>query len=188
MAPRRSAGPDGTGPSAVADSAPGIARPGPRPGSARHARHAARLTAVQALYQSEMTGAPLDNLIEEYCAHRLEPGGDMRDSETLGPADESTFRSILLRAGQHRERIESTVRRRLKTDWSFDRIDPVLRACLRAAGGELADPAARPSEVRRDYTELARAFGGDRREVGFAHAMLDAIAEELGCPPSGTAE
>ena len=152
----------------------------PRPaGRARRRRCAARFAAVQALYQAEMTGARLDNLIDEYCRYRLSPTTRPVASESLGPADRPTFTRVVVAVGRHRDRIERAIRLRLKPGWTADRLDPVLRASLRAAGGELADGAVRPAEILRDYTDLARAFGGDRQEIAFANAMLQAIAREL---------
>ena len=127
-----------------------------------------------------MTGRGLASLIEEYCEHRLAPDRAAPSSESLGPADRVTFTRTVVAAGRHREKIDGAIRRRLKDDWTSERLDPVLRASLRAAGGELAAGIARPAEILRDYTDLARAFGGGAREIGFANAMLEAIAAELG--------
>ncbi len=127
-----------------------------------------------------MTGRGLASLIEEYCEHRLSPDRAASSNESLGPADRDTFTSTVVAAGRHRQQIEAAIRRRLKDGWTSERLDPVLRASLRAAGGELAAGIARPAEVLRDYTDLARAFGGGAREIGFANAMLEAIAAELG--------
>lgn len=157
-------------------------RAGPRPGSARHRRCAARFAAVQALYQAEMTGTNLGSLIKEYCEHRLTPEVAAQSSESLGPADRDTFTGAVLGAGRYRDRIDGAIRRRLKDGWTSDRLDPVLRASLRAAGGELAAGTGKPAEILRDYTDLARAFGGGAREIGFANALLEAIASDLAEP------
>ena len=150
---------------------------GPR--SARQRRCAARFAAVQALYQAEMTGASLASVIHEYCKHRLQPGLADSSSDSLGPADPDTFTNAVQSAGRHREQIARAIERRLKDGWTADRLDPVLRASLRAAGGELAAGTAAAAEILRDYTDLARAFGGGQREIGFTNALLEAIAADL---------
>ena len=152
-------------------------RPSPR--SARQRRRAARFLAVQALYQAEMSGASLASVIQEYFEHRLQPGLADSSSDSLGPADQDTFSNAVLSAGRHREQIANAIRRCLKDGWTVDRLDPVLRASLRAAGGELAAGTAAAAEILGDYTDLARAFGGSAKEIGFANALLEAIAADL---------
>ncbi len=169
-------GVDGAPPESGPNPASRARRGRPAPGSARHRRCAARFAAVQALYQAEMTGVGLASLIAEYREHRLRPDATATASESLGPADETTFANAVRAAGRHRRRVDAAIRQRLKEGWTSERLDPVLRASLRAAGGELAADTASRKEILRDYTDLARAFGGSEREIGFANAMLEGIA------------
>ncbi|HEY4076708.1 MAG TPA: transcription antitermination factor NusB [Rhizomicrobium sp.] len=147
------------------------------------ARHAARLAAVQALYQMEMSGGGADEVAEEFIAHRFE--------ELPVPPDADFFTTILQGVPAHQVEIDRTVAGSLSEKWKLERVDSILRAILRGGVFELIARRDVPAKVVIDeYVAVAGAFfGGD--EPGFVNAALDAIARrkrasEFGLPtPEG---
>jgi transcription antitermination protein NusB len=142
--------------------------------AAPHAgRSAARLAALQALYQLEMTGNTPDDVIEEFVAHRFRP-----DPESGGaiPHDEAFFADLVHGVLRHQMEIDRSVARSLASGWTLGRIDSILRALLRAGAYELVARRDVPAKVVIDeYVELARDFfdGGEPR---FVNAVLDRLA------------
>jgi N utilization substance protein B len=136
-------------------------------------RSAARLAALQALYQLEMTGVAPGDVVEEFIHHRL--GHDI-ESGTLVPNDEAFFSDIVHGVLKHQVEIDRSVARSLASGWTLTRIDSILRALLRAATYELVARRDVPAKVVIDeYVELARDFfEGD--EPGFVNAVLDRLA------------
>ncbi|HEX3486906.1 MAG TPA: transcription antitermination factor NusB [Micropepsaceae bacterium] len=136
-------------------------------------RSAARLAALQALYQLEMTGVAPGDVVEEFIQHRL--GHDI-ESGKLVPNDEAFFSDIVHGVLKHQVEIDRSVARSLASGWTLTRIDSILRALLRAATYELVARRDVPAKVVIDeYVELARDFfEGD--EPGFVNAVLDRLA------------
>jgi N utilization substance protein B len=147
------------------------------------ARHAARLAAVQALYQMEMSGGGADEVAEEFIAHRFE--------ELLVQPDADFFTTILQGVPPHQVEIDRTVAGSLSEKWKLERVDSILRAILRCGVFELIARRDVPAKVVIDeYVAVAGAFFG-ADEPGFVNAALDAIARrkrasEFGLPtPEG---
>lgn len=141
----------------------------------RMARRAARLAAVQAVYQMEQAGADTEAVIEEFVAHRF---GEEAEISPAGVPEEEFF-SDLVRGVPHRQaEIDRAVLNALSAGWKLQRIDSILRAILRVAAYELIGRADVPAKVVIDeYVEIAHAFfEGD--EVGFVNAVLDRLARE----------
>ncbi|MBU3030291.1 transcription antitermination factor NusB [Paracoccus marinaquae] len=137
---------------------------------------AARLYAVQALFQMEAAGQSADRVQREFQTYRI--GAEDED----GPApeaDEALFSRILDDAVTWQSKIDQATDRGLVAKWPIDRIDPVLRALFRAAGAELVTPATPPKVVITEYVRLAQAFFPDGREPKFVNAVLDHVAREL---------
>ncbi len=136
-------------------------------------RSAARLAALQALYQLEMTGNTPGEVVEEFIQHRF--GRDPETGELI-PHDEEFFSDIVHGVLKHQVEIDRSIARSLATGWTLTRIDSILRALLRAACYELVARREVPAKVIIDeYVELARDFfEGD--EPGFVNAVLDRLA------------
>jgi transcription antitermination protein NusB len=141
----------------------------------RAMRSAARLYAVQALFQMEASGAPLTKVREEFESHRL---GLEIDGESYGDPDLDLFRSILHEAVNNQARIDQITDRALVAKWPISRIDPTLRAVFRAAGAELLALDTPPKVAITEYIAVARAFFPDVREQKFVNAVLDQMARE----------
>lgn len=139
------------------------------------ARSAARLAAVQALYQMEKTGQGVEAVIREFAEHRI--GRDL-EGETLFPADKSFFADILRGAVETQSRLDPYLERQLAKGWTLKRLDATARAILRAALFELIRRPDVPYRVVIDeYLDVAAAFFEDD-EPKFINAVLDAAARE----------
>lgn len=150
---------------------------GPRGGEAgqRRRRAAARLCAVQALFQMEARGQSVEAVAAEFAAHRF---GAVYDEVAMAEADPALFRLLLAEAVNLQARIDQMTDRALVEGWPIDRIDPTLRALFRAAGAELLAGAAPPKVVISEFVEVAKAFFPDGREPKFVNGVLDAMARE----------
>jgi len=143
--------------------------------SKSQARSAARLAAVQALYQMELTGAPWSKVRAEFEDHRL---GMEVDGEVLAEADVKHFRKLLQGVVDHQPEIDKAINDTLKEGWPLRRIDPILRALFRASGFELFKLDTPRKVIFNEYVEVAKAFF-DGEEPKLANAVLEAIAKAL---------
>lgn len=139
----------------------------------RETRSAARLAALQALYQLEITGISATDVIDEFIAHRFGP--DQEDGRAVAH-DEVFFADVVHGVLKHQVEIDRSLAGALAAGWTLTRIDSILRALLRCAAYELVGRADVPVKVVIDeYVELARDFfEGD--EPGFVNAVLDRLA------------
>ena len=145
-------------------------------------RSAARLAAVQALYQQEMEGTPTARLIKEFHDHRL--GATIEDAQYID-AERSFFDDLVSGVEARREEIDRAITARLAEGWSLKRLDRPMRAILRAGAYELIARSDVPvASVISEYVDVAHAFY-DKRESGFVNGLLDAIAKEARAAPAG---
>lgn len=147
----------------------------------RQARSVARLAAVQALYQMELSGAGVEAVVREFADHRF--GGDLEgepQGETpMAEADEAFFADLVRGVVADQAQVDRAIVKRLAQGWRLERLDATVRAILRAGAYELAGRADVPAEVVIDeYVELAKAFF-DPAEAGFVNAALDGIASDV---------
>lgn len=137
-------------------------------------RSAARLAAVQALYQMEMEATPLAKLLHEFHQHRL--GATIEDA-TYADAEQDFFDDIVSGVDARRGEIDGLITDRLAEGWNLNRLDRPMRAILRAGTYELiARPDVPAASVISEYIDVAHAFF-DKRETGFVNGLLDAIAK-----------
>jgi len=138
-------------------------------------RSAARLAAVQALYQQEMEDTPVARLLHEFHEHRL--GATIEDAQ-YHTAERDFFDDIVAGVSARREEIDGLISARLAEGWTLERLDRPMRAILRAGTYELiARPDVPVASAISEYVDVAHAFY-DRRESGFVNGLLDAIAKE----------
>ncbi|MCL5778558.1 transcription antitermination factor NusB [Limibaculum sp. FT325] len=144
---------------------------------ARLARSAARLAAVQALYQMELSGADWKTVRREFETHRL---GAEIDGEQYREADIDLFRDILEGVVARQAAIDQLTDRALVEKWPLGRIDATLRAVFRAAGHELMARHDIPPKVTiGEYVDVAKAFFAEGKEAKFVNAVLDHMAREV---------
>ncbi len=141
------------------------------------ARRAARLAAVQALYQMELGGASTADVIAEFDAGKLPLGSEANYAGVEG--DAGLFKLLIDGAVNRQAIIDRAIARHLGKNWRLDRLDAVARAILRAGATELEQCAATPVAVVIDeYVEIAKGFL-DTAEIGFINATLDACAKDF---------
>ncbi|RDE04899.1 transcription antitermination factor NusB [Sphingomonas aracearum] len=146
-----------------------------KPASRSKARSAARLAAVQALYQHEMEGTAIPSLLHEFHQHRL--GATIEDAE-YAEADVDFFNDLVRGATARRDEIDAAIKEKLSANWSLERLDRSMRAILRAGTFELlARPDVPIAAVITEYVDVAHAFF-DKREAGFVNGLLDAIGKQ----------
>ena len=138
------------------------------------ARSAARLAAVQALYQIEMEQTAMARLLDEFHQHRL--GAEIEDEQYL-PADTAFFDDVVRGTHARREEIDGLIAARLAEGWTMARIDKTKLQILRAGTYELLSRGNVPNAtVIGEYLDVAHAFF-DQREARFVNGVLDAVAK-----------
>ncbi|WP_019961715.1 transcription antitermination factor NusB [Woodsholea maritima] len=159
-------------------------------------RRTARLAAVQALYQMEISGRGAREVTLEFLNHRLKPRdyvpdrveenaegegeGEMHDlhQDDRLEADETFFENLLEGVVKAQNKVDSLAAETLKEGWSLKRIDATVRAILRSGGYELVERNDVPAKVVIDeYVEITKAFF-EGPEPGFVNGTLDAIARK----------
>ena len=141
----------------------------------RRMKSAARLYAVQALFQMEQSGQTVERVTREFEDHRF---GASYDGQTLEEGDVDLFRLLLDQAVNHQAEIDQLTDRALVARWPIGRIDPTLRALFRAAGAELHDAQTPPKVVISEYVDIAKAFFPEGKEANFVNAVLDHMWHE----------
>ncbi|SEN95918.1 NusB antitermination factor [Palleronia salina] len=141
----------------------------------RQMKSAARLYAVQALFQMEHSDLSLDRVRVEFEDHRF---GAVYDEGEMAEGNIDLFRAILEGVVERQGRIDKMTDRALVAKWPIDRIDPTLRALFRAAGAELTAEQTPPKVVIVEYVDVAKAFFPEGREPKFVNAVLDHMARE----------
>ena len=142
----------------------------------RQMRSAARLYAVQALFQMEVSGQTVERVVSEFLDHRF--GEVLETGEEMAEGDSSHFRKVIDNAVNLQAKIDQMTDRALVAAWPIDRIDPVLRALFRAAGGEFTGMDTPPKVVITEFVDVAKAFFPDGKEPKFVNAVLDHMARE----------
>lgn len=136
-------------------------------------RGAARLAAVQALYQMDMTGAPLADVLAEYEVYRL---GKEIDGDTYLKADAAWFRAIVTGVVRDQKKLDPLIAGSISEGWTLSRLDSTLRAILRAGVFEVVSKPDVPTAVIvTEYVEIAVAFF-EGEESKLVNAVLDRIA------------
>ena len=142
----------------------------------RRMKSAARLYAVQALFQMEHSAQTVETVRAEFLHHRF---GAVYEGEEMLDGDVELFGRVLDVAVNYQARIDQLTDRALVAKWPIGRIDPTLRALFRAAGAELEDKDTPPKVIISEYVDVARAFFPDGKEPKFVNAVLDQMAREL---------
>ena len=147
-----------------------------RPPARTKARAAARLAAVQALYQQEMEGTAIPALLHEFHHHRI--GATIEDVE-YADADIDFFDDVVKGTNARQQEIDTLVAGKLAKGWTLDRLDRPMKAILRAGTYELLARADVPvAAAISEYVDVAHAFY-EKREAGFVNGLLDAIAKDV---------
>ncbi|PZQ10882.1 MAG: transcription antitermination factor NusB [Ancylobacter novellus] len=139
-------------------------------------RSAARLAAVQALYQMDVAGAPLPDTLAQFESHWL---GKVVDGDEYKPADAAFFRDLVGGVLKEQRSLDPLVDRTLASGWPLKRVEAIMRAILRAGAFELGKRRDVPAKVViKEYVDIAHAFF-ERDEAGMVNAVLDTIARDV---------
>jgi N utilization substance protein B len=150
--------------------------PGQKDERKANRRGAARLAAVQALYQMDIAGTGLSDILTEFESHWL--GNEVEGSLYL-PAEAAFFREIVGGTVREQRKLDPMIDKALERSWPLKRIEALLRAVLRAGAYELDQRQDIPARVVvSEYVDVANAFV-DRDETGMVNAVLDQLARQL---------
>lgn len=139
-------------------------------------RSAARLAAVQALYQMDMEKTPLARLLDEFHQHRL--GKEIEDDQ-YADAEVAFFDDVVKGVDARRDEIDLLISEKLAQGWSLARLDKTMVQILRCGAYELlARPDVPKAAAITEYVDVAHAFF-EPREAKFVNGLLDAIAREV---------
>jgi N utilization substance protein B len=145
-------------------------------------RGAARLAAVQALYQMDLAGTGLNEILAEFESHWI---GQEVEGDKYLPAEAAFFRDVVAGVLREQRALDPLIDDALSKGWPLKRIEAILRAVLRAGAYELAHRSDVPARVVvSEYADIAAAFV-EREEIGMVNAVLDQLgrhfrATELG--------
>jgi N utilization substance protein B len=154
-----------------------MARTAPsKDGPRANKRGAARLAAVQALYQMDLAATPLNDILGQFEAHWM---GQEVEGEKYLPAEANFFRDVVKGVVAEQRRLDPMIDAVLSKGWPLVRIETVLRAILRAGAYELDRKPEVPARVVvSEYADIAHAFV-ERDETGLVNAVLDQLARQL---------
>ena len=140
------------------------------------ARSAARLAAVQALYQIDMEGTPLASLLDEFHRHRL---GAEIEGDQYAQAEVAFFDDVVKGVDARLEEIDELLSGKLAEGWRLERLDKTMLQILRAGAWELLARADIPTAtVISEYVDVAHAFF-EAREAKFVNGVLDSVAKAV---------
>jgi N utilization substance protein B len=153
-----------------------MSKAGSDPTRKANRRGAARLAAVQALYQMDIAGAGLNDIFAEFESHWL--GGEVEGEKYL-PAEAAFFRDVVSGVVRDQTKLDPLVDDALAKGWPLKRIDAIIRAVMRAGAYELEHRKDVPARVVvTEYVDVANAFV-DREETGMVNAVLDQLARRF---------
>ena len=139
-------------------------------------RGAARLAAVQALYQMDLAGTGLNDILTEFESNWI--GREVEGAQYL-PAEAAFFRDVVGGVVREQRVLDPLIDKVLNEGWPLKRIETVLRAVMRAGAYELAHRDDVPARVVvSEYVDVANAFV-ETSETGMVNAVLDQIARQL---------
>ncbi len=144
-------------------------------------RTAARVAAVQALFQSEQGGESPETVIDQFVRHRLGelPNSGGYEEGRVPDAHVKLFARIVRMAVERQDELDGLISASLPEEWPLGRLDPVLRAVLRAGGAELAMRDGPPVRVViNEYLDVAHGFF-DGDEPRMVNGLLDKLARSF---------
>jgi N utilization substance protein B len=147
-----------------------------KPSLRARSRSAARLAAVQALYQRDMEGTAIPTLLHEFHHHRL---GATIEGVEYQDAEVDFFDDVVTGVGAREAELDELIAGKLAKDWSLARLDRPMRQILRAGAYELVARIDVPTgSIISEYVDVAKAFY-DKKEASFVNGLLDAVAKEV---------
>lgn len=139
-------------------------------------KSASRLYTVQALFQMEASDQTMDEVCAQFINHRF---GSTIDGNEFAEGNVDHFETLVFEAVNNQAKIDQLTDRALAANWPIDRIDPTIRALLRAAGAEFIKTETPAKVAISEYVDVAKAFFPEGREPKFVNAVLDHMAREV---------
>ena len=153
-----------------------MAAPMPSASARARSRSAARLAAVQALYQHEMEETPIPMLLHEFHHHRL---GATIEGVEYADAEVDFFDDLVSGVNARVAELDALISARLAEGWALGRLDRPMRQILRAGAYELVARIDVPTgSIISEYVDVAKAFY-DKKEAAFVNGLLDAVAKDV---------
>jgi transcription antitermination protein NusB len=153
-----------------------MARPAPKEDRKANKRGAARLAAVQALYQMDIAGTGLKEILAQFESHWI---GREVEGEQYLPAEAAFFRDVVEGVVREQRKLDPLIDEALSDGWPLKRVETLVRAVLRSGAYELDHRRDVPARaVVSEYVDVANAFVG-REETGMINAVLDTLARQL---------
>jgi N utilization substance protein B len=153
-----------------------MARAAPKEDRKANRRGAARLAAVQALYQMDIAGTGLNEILAQFESHWI---GREVEGEQYLPAEAAFFRDVVEGVVREQRKLDPLIDRALAQGWPLKRVETLVRAVLRGGAYELDHRRDVPARaVVSEYVDVANAFVG-KEETGMVNAVLDALARQL---------
>ncbi len=153
-----------------------MTKDGPSTASSHSSRSAARLAAVQALYQIDITGISPNRVVAEFVEHRFDKVADGAPHEQPDPG---LFSDLVCGASARRDEVDRLVGESLTDTWTVQRLEKILRAILRLGAYELVARVDIPARVViTEYVDVANAFF-DEAQPGLVNGVLDALARRV---------
>ena len=147
-------------------------------------RGAARLAAVQALYQMDVASTGINDILAQFESHWI--GREVEGSQYL-PAEAAFFRSVVRGVLDDQRKLDPMIDKALQGGWPLKRVEALMRAVLRAGAFELSGRSDVPARVVvAEYVDVAHAFL-DKDETGMVNAVLDQLARQLRAAEFGRA-
>jgi N utilization substance protein B len=158
---------------------PGAPRRPARAAGAGRPRTGSRVAAIQALFQSDINGEAAETVLDQFIRFRIGPDAGGFEDGRVPLADVPLFTKVVRGVAAQGDTLDAILQGHLQGDWTVPRLDPVLRALLRAAAYELSSGAEPPARVViNEYMDIAHGFFPGE-EPRFANGVLDAMARSL---------
>lgn len=142
-------------------------------------RSAARLAAVQALYEMDMVGAPADAVLAEFMAKRWRTSAGEDRGQAMAEPDDALLSDLVNGVSSRAAELDGVIAPVLSSGLTLDRLETLLRVVLRAGAYELkTKPEVPAAVVINEYVEVANAFF-DGKEAALVNGVLDRLAREL---------
>jgi len=145
-------------------------------------RSAARLAAVQALYEMDVAGAAADPVLGEFIGQRWKR--PVEDEPPLSDPDEAFLAGLVRGAASRTGELDALIEPALSREWSLERLEVLLRSILRAGTFELVALDTPTKVVITEYLDVAHAFFGGN-ESALVNAVLDRVAAAARAPGAG---
>ena len=146
----------------------------------KHRRSAARLAAVQALYEIDLVNANINIVIEDFLTNRwLSSDSNTYSNRDIIEPDKDWLINLVQGVAEGHEKLDSLIKPALNKKWTVERLETIIRVILRSAVFELKNkPNVPASVIINEYLNVANAFF-EGPENKLINGVLDRLAKDL---------